>query len=162
MDARIDIDRGVIARRARRCIERRLTEVTRPAREAARAQISELATGLIGGLTLPPGSYAWTTGVAIAQNVTLLGGPDEIWILQVAQALSMTANTRIVLAGGARAKNVFWQVSGPVMLAASADLAGVVLTKTSVTLAAGAIVHGRLLAQTNVDVDGSTVIAPPL
>ena len=124
-------------------------------------EVTELAGGLIGGATLPPGSYAWSSAVAITGDVTLLGGPDEVWLFQIAQALSLSANSHIVLAGGALAKNVFWQVTGgPVTLAASAALAGIVLAKTSVTLAAGASVHGRLLAQTNVDVDGSTVIAP--
>ena len=123
-------------------------------------QVTELASGLIGGLALPPGSYAWSTAVAIAADVTLVGGPEEIWIFQIAQALQLSAGTRIVFANGGLAKNVFWQVSGPVTLAASAELAGIVLTKTAVTLAAGAVVHGRLLGQTNVDVDGSTVIGP--
>ena len=124
-------------------------------------EVSELAGGLIGGLALPPGSYAWSTAVAIVGDVTLVGGPDEVWLFQVAGGVSLAANSHVVLAGGALAKNVVWQVSGgPVMLAASAGLVGIVLAKTSVTLAAGASVHGRLLAQTNVDVDGSTVIAP--
>lgn len=123
-------------------------------------EVTELANGLIGGLALPPGSYAWSTAVAITADVTLVGGPDEVWIFQIAQALQMSAGTRIVLAGGALAKNVFWEVGEQVTLAASAELAGIVLAKTGVTLAAGAVVHGRLLAQTAVDVDGSTVIGP--
>lgn len=129
---------------------------------AARApEVRELAGGLIGGLALPPGSYAWTSAVAIVGDVTLSGGPDEVWLFQVAGALSLAAQSHIVLAGGALAKNVVWQVTGgPVTLAAGAQLAGIVLAKTSVTLAAGASVHGRLLAQTNVDVDGSSVTAP--
>ena len=123
-------------------------------------QVTGLASGLIGGLTLPPGDYAWTTDVAVAADVVLDGGPDEIWVLQLAQDLHLSAHARIVLAGGALAKHVFWQVSGAVTLAASAELTGIVLTKTAVTLAAGATVHGRLLAQTAVDADGGTVIAP--
>ncbi len=124
-------------------------------------QVTELAGGLIGGLTLSPGSYAWSSGVAITQDVTLAGDATDVWILQVAQSLTMTAGTRVVLTGGALAKNVFWQISGgPLTLAAAADLHGIVLTQTAVTLAAGASVHGRVLSQTAVDVDGSTVVAP--
>lgn len=124
-------------------------------------QVTELAAGLIGGLTLPAGSYAWSSAVAITSDVTLAGNATDVWIFQIAQELTMAGGTRIVLTGGALAKNVFWQVSGgPVTLAAGADLHGVVLALTSVTLAAGASVHGRLLAQTSVVVDGSSVIAP--
>ena len=101
--------------------------------------------------------------VAITQDLTLQGGPDEVWIFQIAQTLRLDGGARIVLAGGALAKHVFWQITGgPVTLAASADLEGTVLAKTAVTLAAGASVHGRLLSQTAVDVDGSSVIAPAL
>jgi hypothetical protein len=124
-------------------------------------QVTELAGGAIGGMTLAPGSYAWSSAVSITQDVTLAGDATDVWILQIAQSLTMTAGTRVVLTGGALAKNVFWQINGgPVTLAATADLHGIVLAQTAVTLAAGASVHGRILAQTAVDVDGSTVTAP--
>jgi Ice-binding-like len=126
-------------------------------------QVTEHAGGIIGGMTLAPGSYYWSSGVAITQDVTLAGDATDVWIFQIAQSFTMTAGTHVVLTGGALAKNVFWQISGgPVTLAANADLQGIVLTQTAVTLAAGATVHGRVLAQTAVDVDGSTVIAPAL
>jgi hypothetical protein len=35
------------------------------------------------------------------------------------------------------------------------------LTQTSVTLRTGASINGRLLAQTAVNIDGSTVVEPP-
>lgn len=126
-------------------------------------EVAELAGGAIGGLVLPPGSYAWATAVPITQSVTLTGGPDEVWIFQIAGALTMDAGTQIILAGGARARNVYWVISGgPVMLAAGATLEGIVLAKTAVTLASGCVVHGRLLAQTEVHADGSSVLAPTL
>ena len=73
----------------------------------------------------------------------------------------MAAARSIVLAGGALAKNVFWQVAGLVDLGTTAHVEGVVLTQTSVTLRTGASINGRLLAQTAVNIDGSTVVAPP-
>ena len=105
--------------------------------------VTELAAGEIGGMTLGAGVYKWSSGVSIPQDLTLFG------------------DVKVVLSGGALAQNVFWQVSGgPVSLAALAHLEGVVLTQTSVTLAAGASVTGRLFAQTAVDIDGSTVTQP--
>jgi hypothetical protein len=131
---------------------------------AARApDMLELGAGTIGGMTLAPGVYRWSTGLTIPTNVTLEGGPASVWILQVAQDLSLSANANIVLSGGALPKNVFWQVSGgPVTLAANAHLEGVVLTQTAVTFAAGASLKGRLLAQTAVNANGGTVIEPAL
>ncbi|EIM31419.1 Protein of unknown function (DUF3494) [Leptothrix ochracea L12] len=61
------------------------------------------------------------------------------------------------MAGGALAKNVFWQVAGVMALGTNTTLNGVVLSKTGITLAAGAVVHGKLMAQTSVTLSGNTV-----
>jgi hypothetical protein len=83
-----------------------------------------------------------------------------VWIFQIAQDLTLSSGTDIVLAGGALPKNVFWQVSGLVDLGTTAHLEGIVLSQTSITLRTGASVNGRLLAQTAVTIDGSTVVQP--
>src|SRR5690606_11298580 len=44
---------------------------------------SELGAGEIGGLTIEPGLYKWGTGVMISTDVTLDGGPDDVWIFQI-------------------------------------------------------------------------------
>jgi len=124
--------------------------------------VIELAAGNIGGMTLVPGVYRWSSGVSIPANLTLEGSPTSVWIFQIAQTLTMSTGTNVILTGGALPKNVFWQVSGgPVTIGTTAHLEGVVLTQTAVTLA-GASLHGRLLAQTAVTIDGSTVVAPVL
>ena len=73
----------------------------------------------------------------------------------------MASGTNIVLAGGAVPKNVFWQVAGLVDFGTTAHFEGVVLTQTSVNLQTGASINGRLLAQTAITIDGSTVVQPP-
>ena len=124
--------------------------------------VTELGAGNIGGMTLAPGVYKWGTGVLIPTDVTLNGSATDVWIFQIAQDLTMASGAQIVLAGGALAKNVFWQVAGLVDLGTTAHAEGVILTQTSVTLRTGASINGRLLAQTAVNIDGSTVVAPPL
>ena len=47
--------------------------------------VNELGGGNIGGLTITPGTYKWTTDVLIGSNVTLMGGRKDVWIFQVAQ-----------------------------------------------------------------------------
>lgn len=44
----------------------------------------ELGTGNIGGMTLTSGLYKWTSTVTIPTNLTLSGGPDDVWIFQIA------------------------------------------------------------------------------
>jgi hypothetical protein len=124
------------------------------------ATVTELGAGNIGGLTLAPGVYKWGTGVLIPTDVTLSGSATDVWIFQIAQDLTVSSATKVVLAGGALPKNVFWQVSGQVVLGTTAHLEGVVLSQTAISLATGASINGRLLAQTAVTLDGSTVVEP--
>ena len=122
--------------------------------------VTELGAGDIGGMTLTPGVYQWGTGLLIPTDVTLDGAATDVWIFQIAQDLTMSSGTRIVMTGGALPENVFWQVAGLVDLGTTAHCEGIVLTATSVTLRTGATINGRLLAQTAVDIDGSTVVEP--
>jgi hypothetical protein len=122
--------------------------------------ITELGAGNIGGMTLAPGVYKWATGVTIPTDVTLNGRATDVWIFQIAQDLTMSSAAKVVLAGGAMPKNVFWQVAGLVDLGTTAHCEGVVLTQTAVTLRTGASLNGRLLAQTAVTIDSGTVVAP--
>jgi hypothetical protein len=121
---------------------------------------TELAAGNLGGLTLPPGLYKWSNTVNIATDVTLNGGADDVWIFQIAQGVTQAAAAKVVLSGGAQAKNVFWQVFGVVDIGTTARMAGVLLSQTSITLKTGATANGRLLAQTAVTLAGNTVVQP--
>ena len=124
------------------------------------AGITELGAGNIGGLTLAPGTYKWGTGVIIPTDVTLKGGPNDVWIFQVAKGITQAFGTKVILTGGALAKNVFWQVAGVVALDPRAHMEGIVLSKTAITLATNATVNGRLLAQTAVTLQMNTVTQP--
>jgi len=124
--------------------------------------VTELGAGNIGGMTLDPGVYKWGTGLLIPTDVTLTGNATDVWIFQIAQDLTMSSAAQVLLAGGALPKNVFWQVAGLVDLGTTAHCEGIVLTQTSVTLRTGASINGRLLAQTAVDIDGSTVVEPAM
>jgi hypothetical protein len=111
-------------------------------------------------MTLTPGVYKWGTGLLIPTNVTLTGTATDVWIFQVAQDLTVSSATKVLLTGGALPKNVFWQVAGMVDLGTTAHVEGVILTQTSVALRTGASITGRLLAQTEVSIDGSAVVQP--
>ncbi|MBK7586118.1 MAG: DUF3494 domain-containing protein [Myxococcales bacterium] len=124
------------------------------------AGVTELGAGNIGGMTLAPGVYAWGTGLLVPTDVTLTGSATDVWIFQVAQDLTVSSGAKLVLAGGALPQNVFWQIAGLVDLGTTTHWEGVILTQTSITLRTGASVNGRLLAQTAVNLDGSTVIEP--
>lgn len=121
---------------------------------------TELGAGDISGLTLVPGLYKWGTGVLMSTDVTLNGGPNDIWIFQIAGGITQASGARILLPGGALPKNIFWQTFGPVALNTTAHLEGIVLSQTEITLATGATVNGRLLSQTAITLDSSTITEP--
>lgn len=124
------------------------------------ADTTELGAGNISGRTIEAGVYKWGTGLLITSDVTLSGDSSDVWIFQIAQNLTMTSGARIVLSGGALPENVYWQVSGLVDLGTTAHCEGIVMSQTSITLRTGASINGRLLAQSAVSIDGSSVIEP--
>ncbi len=122
---------------------------------------TELGAGNISGLTLVPGLYKWGTGVLITSaGVTLSGGANDVWIFQIAQDLTVSNSAIITLAGGAQAKNIFWQVSGQATLGTAADFKGILLSQTLISLNTGAKMNGRALAQSAVTLDATAITAP--
>jgi len=45
---------------------------------------TNLGAGLIGGLTIPPGIYSWSSAVLITSDLTFEGTSTDIWVLQIA------------------------------------------------------------------------------
>jgi len=116
-----------------------------------------LGAGHIGGLTLAPGLYKWTSNVGISKNVTLRGGRNAVWIFQVAGTLTQASATKVILSGGALAKNVFWQSAGRVAIGTRAHSVGTILAKKQIAMKTGASTNGRLLAQTAVTLQKNIV-----
>jgi len=124
--------------------------------------VLNLGAGVIGGLTLSPGLHTWASTLVISSDITLNGGPDDVWIFQVAGTFNMSSAAGIHLAGGAKASNIFWQVSGAVTLGTTSHFEGTLLGATSIAVQTGATVNGRLLAQTAVTLQMNTVTRPVL
>lgn len=126
---------------------------------------TELGAGNIGGLTIAPGLYKWSTDVTIPTDVTLSGNANDVWIFQISGNLSIAAGgsvpagTKVVLAGGAQAANVYWQVGGGTgaTLGTYSTFNGNILTAKQVIMQTGAVLNGRALAKTQVTLDASQV-----
>jgi len=121
---------------------------------------NELYTGDISGKTLTPGVYKWATGISINSDVTLNGGPNDVWIFQIAKGIAQANGTKIILTGGAQAKNIFWQSSQTVNIGTGSHFEGIILGKTNIAMGTKSSINGRLLAQTAVTLIKSTVVAP--
>jgi hypothetical protein len=120
--------------------------------------------GDLSGLTFAPGLYTNSSTVMLAAgNVTLDGGgdPNAVFIFQIGSALTTIGSTHVLLAGGAQAKNVFWQVSSSATLGTNSSFQGTILALQSITLDTGAALTGRALARNGaVSMDSNAVTAP--
>ncbi len=120
-----------------------------------------IGAGTVTAQILIPGVYTWGTNVNLTGDITLDGGANDVWIFQVSGTLDLAASKAIVLAGGALAKNVFWQASSTVTLNSGAVFKGNILAKTDIEMISGSHIDGRLLAQTEVRLGTTTVVTAP-
>ncbi|HEY0225039.1 MAG TPA: ice-binding family protein, partial [Mycobacterium sp.] len=114
---------------------------------------------------LAPGLYSSGAAVSIPALgvVTLDGGgnPNAVFVIQVDGALSLGAGAQVKLIGDAQASNVFWQVNGAFSVGAGGEFAGTVLASTTGGIGAGALVNGRVLAETAVTTDTDEFYSAP-
>lgn len=102
-----------------------------------------------------PGVYQSLTSILITGDLTLdaQGNPNAVFIFQSSSTIGLAdgaappaAHTRILLAGGARASNVYWQVSTSATLGLYSEFQGNILAAESITMTTGATSCGRLFA----------------
>ncbi len=104
-------------------------------------------SGNMGGLNLVPGLYKFTSAAAITgSNLTLTGSATDVWIFQIGTSLNVGSGINIILAGGARASNIFWQVGSSATLGTYSVFKGTILADQSISLGTGATIEGRTLA----------------
>ena len=126
---------------------------------------TELYAGSIGGHNFTPGLYKWSSDVSILSDITLTGSATDVWIFQisgdfnVASAGSLATGKKVILAGGARASNIFWQVGGVTgaTLGTSSTFNGNILSAKAINLHTGSVLNGRALATTEITLDANPV-----
>src|SRR5438309_2077497 len=119
--------------------------------------------GNLGGQTLTPGLYKSTSSLEISSGDLTLdaqGDVNAVFIFQMASTPTTTAARQVILSGGARAANVFWQVGSSATLGTGSVFKGNILALASITVTTGAAVEGRLLARTGAVTLDSNIIAP--
>ena len=103
--------------------------------------------GNIGGMNLISGLYKFTsTAMITGSDLTLTGGPDDVWIFQIASDLQVGSGIKVILAGGAQPRNIFWQVGTSAVIETFAVFAGTILADQSVVMKTSSSMQGRALA----------------
>lgn len=103
----------------------------------------------LGGLTLTPGVYCFSTSAQLTGTLTLnaQGDPSAVFIFRIGSTLTTASNSRVNLINSTQSCNVFWQVGSSATLGTNTIFTGNILALTSITLNTGATVDGRVLAR---------------
>ena len=119
-------------------------------------------SGNIGGLTLTPGLYKSTSSLAISSGDLTFdakGDANAVFIIQIASTLTTTSGRKVILAGGALASNIFWQVGSSATFGTTSVFKGTVIAMQSITLNTGDTIDGRVLARTgSITMAGNTIV----
>ena len=122
------------------------------AAERASSPAPVTVSGDQGGLTLAPGIYKSTSTLLIQSgNLTLdaQGDVNAVWIFQIASGFTTVggAGGSVILAGGAQAKNIYWQTGSSAVIGDYTSFQGNILALTSITMNSHATAVGRMLAR---------------
>jgi hypothetical protein len=117
--------------------------------------------GNLAGLDLVPGLYKFTGEAIATTDFTLTGSASDVWIFQIASALTVSNGVHVTLAGGARASNIFWQVGTSAILGTTSVFQGTIMADASITMQTGATLNGRALAfSATVALDSNVIRVP--
>ena len=116
----------------------------------------------LGGITLSPGIYCFTSSAQLTGRLVLdpRDNPKGVWVFQIASTLTTAPNSSVVMGKGGRVGNVFWQVGSAATLGTGTAFAGNVFAYSSITMNTGAGLSGRALARAAVTMDSNNMRVP--
>lgn len=127
--------------------------------EAAALTPTSSFAGDLNGATFRPGVHHTAAAFALTGTLTLdaEGDPNAVFVFQVDAALNTAASSRVVLANGAQASHVFWQVNGAAGTGANSTFVGTIMAAGAITLGADTELVGRALSRAAVTLASNTI-----
>jgi len=114
----------------------------------------------LGGKTLTPGVYCFSTSAQLTGTLTLnaQGNANAVFIFKTGSTLTTASSSSVVMTNGGTPCNVFWQVGSSATLGTATSFGGNILALTSITATTGATITGRALARNGaVTLDTNTI-----
>jgi type VI secretion system secreted protein VgrG len=103
----------------------------------------------LGGMTLTPGVYCFSSSAELTGILTLDGqsNPDAVFVFQIVSTLTTATNAFVDATNGLQKTNIYWQVGSSATLGMGTILKGNIVALTSITLNTSVAVEGRALAR---------------
>ncbi len=125
----------------------------------------------LGGMTLTPGVYRFSSSAQLTGTLTLdgEGSTNATFIFQIGTTLTTASASRVALINGAGGCAVFWQVGSSATLGSTTSFQGNIIALDSITLVTSATIGvgggangGRALARNaSVTLDSNVITPPP-
>lgn len=114
----------------------------------------------LGGMTLTPGVYTFSSSAQLTGTLTLSG--NGIFIFRTGSSLTTASNSRVLVTNGANGCGVYWKVGSSATLGTGTQFKGTIVALTSITMVTGAtILPGRALARNGaVTMDSNRINMP--
>lgn len=102
----------------------------------------------LGGLTLTPGVYSFSSSAQLTGTLTLngLGLLDPLFVFKIGSTLTTASFSSVILINGADACDTFFQVGSSATFGTSTQFAGTIIALASDTLTTSASLTGRVFA----------------
>lgn len=119
---------------------------------------TDLTGQALGGKTLAPGVYCFSSTADLTSGILTLAGPASgVWVFQIGSSIT-TGAAQVVMAGGATACNVYWVPTAAATIGTGMKMQGNILAGSAVTFTgANSSLVGRALAHTAVTMTGTTI-----
>jgi hypothetical protein len=110
---------------------------------------ADLTSQNLGGLTLTPGVYCFSTSAQLTGTLTLdaQGNSNAVFIFKIGSTLTTASGSSVLLINSGSSCGVFWQIGSSATLGTGTALLGNIVALSSITLNTGASVDGRTLAR---------------
>jgi hypothetical protein len=105
----------------------------------------------LGGLTLTPGVYCFSSTAQLTGTLTLnaLGNANALFLFKIGSALTTASGSSVTVInnGGSSCNKAYWQIGSSATIGTGTSFTGDILAQMSITITTGANTSGRALAR---------------